>query len=100
MEMTELMPYIVQALGGAIAGNVMGALTRGGGGIIGRTLIGAIGGIISGQVAPHILPGDLYSSLFALTDGDNSEHVGNLIIGASGGGVLGLFTGIFMQPRA
>ena len=54
MDMATLLPYLVQALGGAIGGNVLGALTRGGGGVVGRTLIGAIGGVGAAYAAGNV----------------------------------------------
>ena len=40
MDLATILPYVVQALGGAIGGNILGAVTRGGGGILG--LIGGL----------------------------------------------------------
>lgn len=100
MEMSELMPYIVQAIGGLVGGNIIGALTRGGGGVIGRTIIGAIGGVAAGYGAPMALPSDLLNTLYSLIDGENGAHLGNLIVGASGGGILGLVTGLLIRPSA
>jgi hypothetical protein len=100
MEMTEFMPYIVQAVGGVIGGNIVGALTRGGGGVIGRTIIGAIGGVAAGYGAPLAVPADVLESLSTLIDGENGIHLGNLIVGAAGGGVFGLITGLLIRPSA
>jgi hypothetical protein len=100
MEMTELMPFIVQAVGGVIGGNIIGALTRGGGGVVGRTIIGAIGGVLAGYAAPMFVPGDLMETLSTLIDGENGVHLGNIIVGAAGGGVLGLITGLLIRPSA
>lgn len=100
MEMTELMPYLVQALGGAVGGNIVGALTRGGGGIVGRTIIGALGGVGAAIGAPMALPEDVVSSVYGLIDGANGTHLGNLILGAGGGGILGLISGLLIRPSA
>lgn len=100
MELAELMPFIVQAIGGAVGGNILGALTRGGGGIVGRTIIGAIGGVGAGYGAPMAVPADMLDSLYSLIDGENGVHLGNAIVGAGGGGVLGLIAGLLIRPRA
>ena len=100
MELAEILPYVVQAIGGLVGGNILGALTRGGGGVIGRTIIGAIGGVAAGYGAPMALPSDLLTTLYSLIDGENGTHLGNLIVGASGGGVLGLISGLLIRPRS
>lgn len=99
MELATILPFIVQAVGGAIGGNILGALTRGGGGVAGRTVIGALGGIAAGYGAPMALPADTLNSLNTLIDGANGEHLGNLIIGAGGGGILGLIGGLLIRQR-
>lgn len=100
MEMSELMPFIVQAVGGVIGGNILGALTRGGGGVIGRTIVGAIGGVAAGYGAPMVVPPDMMETISTLIDGENGDHLGNLIVGAGGGGVLGLISGLLVRPGA
>lgn len=100
MEMTELMPFIVQAVGGVIGGNILGALTRGGGGVIGRTILGAIGGVAAGYGAPMVVPADVLETVSTLIDGENGVHLGNLIVGAAGGGVIGLVSGLLIRPSA
>jgi hypothetical protein len=100
MEMTEILPYAVQAVGGVIGGNILGALTRGGGGIVGRTIIGAIGGVAAGYAAPMAAPADLLGTISTLIEGENGAHLGNLIVGAGGGGVLGLISGLLIRPSA
>lgn len=98
--MTEIMPYVVQAVGGVIGGNILGALTRGGGGVVGRTIIGAVGGVAAGYGAPMVVPADIMQTISTLIDGENGVHLGNLIVGAGGGGVLGLITGLLIRPSA
>jgi hypothetical protein len=99
MDMATILPYAVQAIGGVVGGNILGALTRGGGGVVGRTIIGAIGGVAAGYAAPMVLPADISNTIFHLIDGDNGAHLGNLIEGAVGGGVLGLVGGLLIRPR-
>lgn len=98
MDMTTILPLIVQALGGIIGGNILGALTRGGGGALGRTVAGAIGGLAAGQGLPQVAPGAV-ATLSGLIGGEAGAHLGNLIIGAGGGGVLGLVTGLLVRPQ-
>jgi hypothetical protein len=103
MDMATILPYLVQALGGAIGGNVLGAVTRGGGGIVGRTIIGALGGVAAGWAGGNVeaVGGitDMWSNLMA-GDAANSAHIENLITGAAGGGILGLIGGLLIRPRA
>jgi hypothetical protein len=100
MDMTTILPYVVQAIGGVVGGNILGALMRGGGGVVGRTILGAIGGVTAGYAAPLFLPADITSTLNTLIEGENGVHLGNLIVGAAGGGVLGLITGLLIRPRS
>lgn len=92
--------YIVQALGGIVGGNILGGLLRGGGGVVGRTILGAIGGLGLGYAstqAPQVA--DIAANWQGLMDGDPGVHLGNLITGSIGGGVLGLIGGLLIRPR-
>jgi len=99
-----IMAYVVQAVGGAVGGNILGALTRGGGGLVGRSLIGAIGGLAAGYGAHNV---DAVGNITQLWNaqmwsgfaGDNAVHISNLITGAAGGGILGLIGGLLIRPR-
>jgi hypothetical protein len=99
MDMAMILPIIVQALGGVAGGNILGALTRGGGGPLGRTIAGVIGGLAAGQGLPQVAP-DLVATLSTLLSGDAGARLGELIVGAGGGGVLGLITGLLVRPKA
>lgn len=100
MDMATILPFVVQAIGGAIGGNVLGALTRGGGGLLGRTLIGAIGGIAAGYAGANVeAVGNVTQMWGGLIDGDNGVHLSNLITGAAGGGILGLVGGLLIRQR-
>lgn len=101
-----ILAYVVQAVGGAIAGNILGAVTRGGGGIAGRTIIGALGGVALGYIASPdganiAAVGNLTANWANLMPDDAvvSGHISNAITGAAGGGVLGLIGGLLIRPR-
>ena len=101
MDMATILPFVVQALGGAIGGNILGALTRGGGGMMGRTLIGAIGGLAAGYAGGNVeAVGNITSMWSGLVEGENGVHLSNLITGAAGGGILGLIGGLLIRSRA
>ena len=100
MDMATLMPYIVQAIGGAVGGNVLGGLTRGGGGLLGRTIAGALGGLAAGYAGGNVEAVSGVTAMWSgLMEGENGAHLSNLITGAAGGGVLGLVAGLLVRPR-
>ncbi|MBL8546727.1 MAG: hypothetical protein JNL81_09685 [Hyphomonadaceae bacterium] len=101
MDWTSILPYAAQAVGGAVGGNIMGALTRGGGGLVGRTVIGAIGGVATGWAGGNVEMVSGVTSVWSnLIDGENGIHLANLITGAAGGGIVGLISGLLIRPRA
>ncbi len=98
--METFLPYLVQALGGAVGGNIFGAITRGGGGVVGRTLLGAIGGVALAFTAGQVEAiGNVAAMWGNLLEGENGAHLANLITGAAGGGVVGLIAGLLIRPR-
>jgi hypothetical protein len=104
--MDQMLPYVVLAVGGLLGGNVLGALTRGGGGVTGRSILGALGGVALGFAgmengANVAAIGEVTRYWSALPVGDAAiqGHVANLITGAAGGGVLGLVGGLLIRPR-
>ena len=100
MDLATLLPYIALALGGAVGGNVLGAITRGGGGIAGRTIIGAIGGVALGWASGNVeAVGGVTTMWSNLIDGENAAHVSNLISGLVGGSVLGLLGGLLIRQQ-
>jgi hypothetical protein len=100
MDMATILPWVVLAVGGAVGGNVLGALTRGGGGMGGRTIIGAIGGVALGYAAMNVeAVSGIAANWSGLIDGENGVHLSNLITGAIGGGVLGLIGGLLIRSR-
>jgi len=51
----DIVSLIVQALGGALGGNVVGQLSRTlSAGPLGNTVLGAIGGVIGTYILPHL----------------------------------------------
>jgi hypothetical protein len=100
MDMATILPWAVLALAGALAGNILGALTRGGGGIGGRTIIGAIGGVAAGYAAMNVpAVQDIAANWSDLIEGENAVHLANAITGAIGGAVLGLIGGLLIRSR-
>jgi hypothetical protein len=100
MDLATILPYVVQAVGGAVGGNILGALTRGGGGVAGRTIIGALGGIGAAYAAGAVpAVGNITAMWGGLIEGANGVHLSNLITGAAGGGILGLIGGLLIRPR-
>lgn len=97
-----ILAYIVQAVGGAVAGNILGAVTRGGGGIAGRTIIGALGGVAAGYAAGNVEAVSGIAANWANLMPDDatlSGHISNAITGAAGGGILGLVGGLLIRSR-
>jgi hypothetical protein len=100
MEMAEILPWVVLAVGGAVGGNILGALTRGGGGLAGRTIIGAIGGVAAGYAAMNVpAVQGVAENWSALIEGENAAHLANAISGGLGGAVLGLIGGLLIRSH-
>ena len=95
-----ILAYVVQAIGGAVASNVLGAVTRGGGGIAGRTIVGALGGVAAGFGASNVeAVGNIAGNWSNLMPDDAtlSGHIANAVTGAAGGGILGLVSGLLWR---
>lgn len=102
MDMATIMPWVVLAVGGAIGGNILGALTRGGGGVGGRTIIGAIGGVAAGYAAGAVPAVQGIAANWANlmpNDAAMSGNIAGAITGAVGGAVLGLIGGLLIRSR-
>jgi hypothetical protein len=97
--------YVAQAVGGAVGGNILGMLTRGGGGIVGRSLIGAVGGVALAFAAVNVGAIGNVTAMWGeaklgnLGLGEYAKYLPQLITGAVGGGVLGLVGGLLIRPR-
>lgn len=99
MDMAFIIAHLVQAIGGLIGGNLVGAAMRGGGGPTGRAIVGAVGGLAAGFGLPLIAP-DLSAALSGLIAGEAGLQLGNLIVGAGGGAILGAISGLVVRTRA
>ena len=100
MDISAYLPLLLQALGGLVAGNILGGLTRGGGGAVGRSIAGIVGGLAAGQGLPHLDQAKpVLDMVYGLMQGDTGQRLGDLIVGAGGGGVLGLISGLLIRPR-
>jgi hypothetical protein len=100
MDMATILPWLVLAAGGAVAGNILGALTRGGGGIGGRTIIGAIGGVAAGYAAMNVpAVAGIAENWGGLIDGENAVHLSNFITGVIGGAIVGLVGGLLIRSN-
>ncbi|MGE0828104.1 MAG: hypothetical protein AB7O04_01985 [Hyphomonadaceae bacterium] len=100
MDQSTIIMYVVQALGGVVSANIIGALLHGGGGAIGRTILGALGGIGAGYAAGNVAQvSEIAANWSGLLSGEPGVHLSNLITGAAGGGALGLIGGLLIRPR-
>jgi len=86
--MEALLPIIIQLVGGAIGGNVVGAaLKQAALSPVGRSIIGAVGGV-GGGLLLSVLGGDM---------GALSGMAGDAVGGVAGGGVLAGIVGMVMS---
>ncbi len=100
MDLASITPWLVLAAGGALGGNLTGVITRGGGGLVGRTLFGAIGGVAAGYAALNVpAVSEIAINWGSLLPQDEalSGRIAGLITGAIGGGGLGLVTGLLIR---
>lgn len=103
METAALIPFIVQAFAGALGGNITGLITRGGGGLVGRTLIGAVAGLGAAYLAQSFPAlADLAANWSQLAPNDPalSALLAHGVSGAIGGALVGLVAGLLIrQPK-
>ena len=99
MDAGTYIPFTALGLGGAIGGNILGALLQGGGGAFGRTLLGVLGGVAAGYAVHREAP-EIFDQLASLLSGAAGTHLSNLIVGAVGGALLGAFGALVMRARA
>lgn len=102
MDQTQILTYLVLALGGVIAANIVGALMRGGGGVLGRTIIGAVGGAAAGLLVSNVEQAGSVAALWSdllPSRPEDSARLFYLITGAVGGLILGFAGALAMRPR-
>lgn len=93
--MDQLLPLIIQLIGGAAGGNVVGALLKNANlTAILRTILGVVGGVAGGQLAGVL--GILQSILGDQLSGGGMV-AGNAGASAVGGALLTLIVGIIKQ---
>jgi hypothetical protein len=93
--MEQLIPLIVQLLGGAAGGNVVGALLKNANlTAILRTVLGVVGGVAGGQLAALIPALQEILGSHASTGG---QIAGNAGAAAVGGGLLTFIIGLIKQ---
>ncbi len=89
--MQDLLPLLLNGVGGAVLGPILMKLAGGKGGL--GTIMGLIGGVVGGVgvgQATGIAGFDLAS---LMGGGDMMRMVANLIEGGVGGGILGVLAG-------
>jgi hypothetical protein len=94
--METLIPILIQLIGGAAGGNVVGAaLKKLDLNALLRTVLGAVGGVGGGQLA------ELIPALEGLLGGtDPGAMAGQAGAGAAGGAILTLIVGLIKQAMA
>jgi hypothetical protein len=91
--MAQLIPLLVQLIGGAAGGNVVGALLKNANlSAILKTVVGATGGVGGGQLATVL--GVITA---VLGNGDGAQMAGNAGASAIGGAVLTTIVGLIKQ---
>lgn len=96
--MDQLLPLIIQLLGGAAGGNLVGALLKNVNlTAIVRTIVGIVGGLGGGQLAS--LTG-LLENILGGAAGTGGMVAGNAGASAAGGALLTLVVGLIKQAMA
>lgn len=91
--METILPYILQAIGGAGGGNAIGAILKNLNlSAILRTITGLIGGVAGGKLAA------LIPALTSMLEGNGAEAMaGNAGAGLAGGAILTAIVGIIKK---
>lgn len=93
--MAQLIPILMQLIGGAAGGNGVGVLLKNANlSTILKTVLGVVGGVAGGQFA-DMLP--MLQGLLGDAAGTGSQVVGNAGAGAIGGALLTLVGGLIKQ---
>jgi hypothetical protein len=91
----QLIPLVIQLIGGAAGGNIVGALLKNANlSAILRTILGIVGGVGGGQLA-GLLP--MLQDLLGAQAGTGGQIVGNAGASAAGGALLTLIVGLIKQ---
>ncbi len=93
--MEQLIPLVIQLIGGAAGGNVVGALLKNANlSAILRTILGVVGGVGGGQLAA-LLP--MLQGLLGDQAGTGGQILGNAGTSAIGGALLTGIVGLIKQ---
>jgi hypothetical protein len=93
--MEQLLPLVIQLIGGALGGNAAGALLKNANlTVILRTILGVVGGVAGGQLASVI---GVLQTLLGEQAGTGGMVAGNAGTSAIGGAVLTLIVGLIKQ---
>jgi hypothetical protein len=93
--MEQLIPLVIQLIGGAAGGNIVGALLKNANlSAILRTIVGVIGGVGGGQLA-SLLP--MLEGLLGNQAGMGGQIAGNAGASAIGGALLTFIVGLIKQ---
>jgi hypothetical protein len=96
--MDQLLPLIIQLIGGAAGGNVAGALLKNANlTALLRTILGVVGGVGGTQLAEMA---GLLQSILGDAAGTGGMVAGNAGVSAVGGAVLTLVVGLIKQMMA
>ncbi len=93
--MEQLIPILMQLIGGAVGGNAVGAgLKNANLSALIRTILGIVGGVGGGQLASVL---GILQTILGEQAGTGVEAVGNAGVGAVAGGLLTLIVGLIKQ---
>ena len=96
--MEQIIPLIVQLIGGAAGGNVVGALLKNANlSAIVRTVLGVLGGVGGGQLAALI---PALQGLLGDQAGTGGQILGNAGTSAIGGALLTAIVGLIKQSMS
>jgi hypothetical protein len=96
--MDQLLPLIIQLVGGAAGGNVAGALVKNANlTAVLRTILGVVGGVGGTQLASVL---GLLQNVLGDAAGTGGMVAGNAGVSAVGGAVLTLVVGLIKQTMA
>ena len=96
--MDQLVPLIIQLIGGAVGGNAAGAMLKNANlTAIVRTILGVVGGVGGTQLADMM---GLLQSILGEAAGTGGMVAGNAGASAIGGAVLTLVVGLIKQAMA